>query len=55
MANRQGVGKVVKGLWKSPWIGAVLIVLLTVVAYLPALRGGFIWDDDDHLTCHDRT
>jgi len=52
MANRQGVGKVVKGLWKSPWIGAVLIVLLTVVAYLPALRGGFIWDDDDHLTAN---
>jgi tetratricopeptide (TPR) repeat protein len=30
--------------------GAALIVLLTIVAYLPALRCGFIWDDDDHFT-----
>lgn len=26
------------------------ILLLTIAAYLPALRGGFIWDDDAHLT-----
>lgn len=26
------------------------MVALTVVAYLPALPGGFIWDDEDHLT-----
>ncbi len=30
--------------------GAALIVLLTILAYLPALRCGFIWDDDDHFT-----
>lgn len=41
-----------KNVWKSPGLGAVLIVLLTVVAYLPAMRGGFIWDDDDHLTAN---
>ena len=29
---------------------AVLIVILIFVAYLPALRGDFIWDDDSHLT-----
>ncbi|HUI07295.1 MAG TPA: O-GlcNAc transferase, partial [Verrucomicrobiae bacterium] len=33
------------------WAGAV-IVLLTVVVYLPALRCGYIWDDDDHLTAN---
>jgi tetratricopeptide (TPR) repeat protein len=32
--------------------GAAVIVLLTVVAYLPALRCGFVWDDDDHLTAN---
>ena len=31
---------------------AGLIVLLTLVTYLPALRNGFIWDDDDHLTAN---
>jgi tetratricopeptide (TPR) repeat protein len=35
------------------WKLGALLVLVTVVAYLPALRGGFIWDDDDHLT-HNR-
>jgi protein O-mannosyl-transferase len=38
--------------WKSPGLGAALIVLLIVAAYLPALCGGFIWDDDDHLTAN---
>ena len=31
-------------------IPSLVIVVLTVLTYLPALRGGFIWDDDDHLT-----
>jgi tetratricopeptide (TPR) repeat protein len=26
------------------------ILLMVVVAYLPAVRGGFIWDDDAHVT-----
>jgi tetratricopeptide (TPR) repeat protein len=34
---------------KSAWLKGALIVLLTVLAYLPALRGGFIWDDDDYI------
>src|SRR5579862_6911973 len=38
--------------WKSPAAGAALIILLAVVAYVPAMRGGFIWDDDDHLTAN---
>lgn len=29
---------------------AVALGLITVLAYLPALRGGFIWDDDHFLT-----
>ncbi len=29
-----------------PWIGGALLILTTVLAYWPALAGGFIWDDD---------
>ncbi|MDD5630286.1 MAG: O-GlcNAc transferase, partial [Elusimicrobia bacterium] len=28
------------------WSGALLLCALTFCAYLPALRGGFVWDDD---------
>jgi tetratricopeptide (TPR) repeat protein len=31
------------------WLG-LLLTVVTVVAYLPALRGGFIWDDDAYVT-----
>ncbi len=31
---------------------AALLALLTVVSYLPALRAGYVWDDDDHLTAN---
>jgi len=32
------------------WLLATVLVVLVFAAYFPALRGGFIWDDDDHLT-----
>ncbi len=35
---------------QSARAGGALLVLLTALAYLPALKGGFIWDDDSHLT-----
>jgi protein O-mannosyl-transferase len=28
----------------------LLIVVVTVLAYLPAIRGGLLWDDDGHVT-----
>ncbi len=31
-------------------LGTIVLVLATFVAYLPALRGGFVWDDDFHVT-----
>jgi tetratricopeptide (TPR) repeat protein len=41
------VGSAMKNPWRSLSSGAALIILLTGVAYLPALRCGFIWDDDN--------
>ena len=35
--------------WPAGWVCA-LIFLLVVLAYLPALSGGFIWDDNGHVT-----
>jgi tetratricopeptide (TPR) repeat protein len=39
-----------KRTWKSPGLGAVLIILLTFVTYIPALRGGFVFDDSMFIT-----
>ena len=33
------------------WQGG-LIIFLVLLAYLPAMHGGFIWDDDSHLTAN---
>jgi tetratricopeptide (TPR) repeat protein len=35
---------------KGILLQAGLILLLVIVAYLPAIRGGFIWDDDAYVT-----
>ncbi len=33
-----------------PWVWGLLLFILALVAYLPATRCGFIWDDADHVT-----
>src|SRR5262249_4559564 len=36
---------------RPPWLsGSLLILGLTLVAYIPAMRSGFIWDDDANVT-----
>jgi len=34
------------------WPRAALLLALVILAYLPVLRAGFIWDDDQHLTAN---
>ena len=34
----------------KPWVLAIALVVLTFLAYLPALRCGYIWDDDAYVT-----
>lgn len=35
---------------KHDWLKGAVIVLIVVAAYLPALYGGYIWDDDVYVT-----
>src|SRR5262245_23120531 len=34
------------------WAVPVLLVAATVLAYLPALRNGYVWDDDAYVTAN---
>jgi tetratricopeptide (TPR) repeat protein len=34
----------------KPWVLAIALVVLTFLAYLPALRCGYVWDDDAYVT-----
>src|SRR5246127_984006 len=37
--------------WRSQdWVFALLLLILAAIAYLPALNGTPIWDDDAHIT-----
>jgi hypothetical protein len=36
--------------WQTVGWRCLLLVIITVLAYLPALQNDFIWDDDDHFT-----
>ena len=34
---------------RKPWLLAGVLVVVTFVAYIPALRAGFIWDDREYF------
>jgi tetratricopeptide (TPR) repeat protein len=35
--------------WRRTLLIALLIVIATLIAYIPAMRAGYIWDDDQYL------
>ena len=37
-------------LWRQDWLLALLLVIVTMMAYMPAWNGTPIWDDNAHLT-----
>ena len=39
---------------RSAVAAGALLAALTIIAYLPALRAGFVWDDDDYVTAQPR-
>ena len=39
-------------LWKKPVLCAGVIVIITFIAYIPALKAGFVWDDNTFLTAN---
>jgi protein O-mannosyl-transferase len=43
---------VAPSVWRAFLVPAAGLLLLTLVAYLPALGNGFIWDDDDYVTAN---
>jgi protein O-mannosyl-transferase len=34
---------------KNPTILLILLAIVVLIAYVPAMRGGFVWDDDDYV------
>lgn len=36
--------------WRRDWFLALLLVIVTLIAYQPAWNGKPIWDDDEHMT-----
>jgi tetratricopeptide (TPR) repeat protein len=40
-------------LWDRDWLKGLLLVAAVVFAYQPAWHGGFIWDDDTHISANE--
>lgn len=33
--------------WDNPWIGGIALALITLAVYTPAMRAGFVWNDEE--------
>jgi cytochrome c-type biogenesis protein CcmH/NrfG len=47
--EKTGAWSVIQRLWLKNWFKALLLFAMILVAYWPALQGGFVWDDDKHI------
>jgi tetratricopeptide (TPR) repeat protein len=50
MTRQPGTIEAVANPWMDSWPRAVLVVLLTLLVYVPAITGSFVWDDDFYVT-----
>ncbi|HUA67771.1 MAG TPA: tetratricopeptide repeat protein [Candidatus Saccharimonadales bacterium] len=50
MAIRNFLARFSSNSWTRAAVPGMLLILLVVLAYLPVLRNGFIWDDDVYIT-----
>ena len=41
-----------RALGARPWVRGLVLAIVVVVAYLGAIRGEFLWDDDLHVTAN---
>jgi Flp pilus assembly protein TadD len=42
-----------RAIWNRGWLLGLLLIAATMLAYLPALRGEFIFDDDMHISANE--
>ena len=40
----------ITGIKKKLFLWSGVIILVTMLSYIPAMRGGYIWDDDSYIT-----
>ena len=48
--EKPGAFSAIQRLWLTNWFKALFLIAMVVAAYWPAMQGGFVWDDDTHIT-----